>query len=85
MVGGQALLKLTRLASDQTSPEWGLYDVYTDRIQMLEPESLIISYFGLFDFAQYKSPVLTSDKILWLQADQVEGSAPEVMMLQLPR
>ena len=85
MVGGQALLKLTRPTTDQAGPEWGLYDVYTDRIRMLEPESLITSYFGHFDLVQYKSPILTSDKILWLQEDHMEDSAPEVIMLKLPR
>ena len=84
MVGGHALLKLTTPTSDQAGADWGLYDVYTDRLQAIEPEALITTYFDQIDVTQYKAPTLTGDKMIWLQAQQPDAD-PEVLILQLTR
>ena len=82
--GGQALMSLISFEGDTRRTEFGLYDVYADRLSVIDPITIMTMYLDQIDLSQFKTPVLTSNKMLWLQTDQGQNT-PEVITLDLAR
>jgi hypothetical protein len=82
--GGQALMSLISFEGDTRRTDFGLYDVYADRLSVIDPITIMTMYLDQLDLSQFKTPILTSNKMLWLQTDQGQNT-PEVIMLDLAR
>lgn len=81
IIGEYALLRLGFTRDDTSGVEWGIYQVSTDRLKVINASQILSDYIGV-DVAQLKTPTLVENNMLWVNSSE-SGDSADLIMLEL--